>query len=109
MMILTAVAKAARRQKDQGRPEALPATGNDVLGDLPDKNNVRIQALPNQQVDRLHIGTNEFSQRVQGRANALSRKHKFYKIVGYFSAQSIAQHTLTLLPYFLYNVWFPAI
>jgi hypothetical protein len=59
LMVLRAlIAHRAGRIQDQRWPQTLAATVNDVLGDLTDEDDVRMKALTNNRIDRLHVGGN---------------------------------------------------
>jgi hypothetical protein len=61
------VPAGAGHQNHQGGPQALSTTGNNIIGHLPDQNNVRMQALTNNRVNGSHVLCDQFCN--QGRCH----------------------------------------
>src|SRR5581483_8745338 len=66
VVIAAAVAERPGGEQHQRRPQALAAAADDVLGDRSDQDDVGIEPLPDQRVDRLHVGGDQPLDRFEG-------------------------------------------
>ncbi len=58
-MVPSGVAAGTRREQQQRGSQSLAAAANDVVGDLPDEHDVRVQTFAQHAVDRGHVVTDD--------------------------------------------------
>lgn len=59
MVMSPRIAHCTRRQQDQSRPHALPASADDVFCNLPNKHHFGMQAIADDRVHGLHVGPDQ--------------------------------------------------